>query len=212
MPQRVNIPIFMRNPCPVGGFSIRILTTDPTWLAFTPGDTNAADTIGSRISDWESFSATVQDYYPARIIVSGIANMPGGRDSVYLPPGDGLIFTIHMDFNNYLVCDTSQLMNFSNTAVSDVSGYNLFDLVLNTDSVYILPGQCHDNPRGDANCSGSVNGVDVVYLVNFLKGIGPSFCCLCTGDVNNSDSVNGIDVTYFINYLKGAAPPLAPCD
>jgi len=211
MPQRVNVPVFMENHCPVGGFNIRIQTTDPTWLSFTVGDTAAADTFGSRISDWESFTASVFQSAAYRINVTAIANLPGGG-SPYLAPGNGLIFTIHMDYDNYLVCDSSQLLNFSNCGVSDTTGYVLYQLVLNRDSVYVLPGLCHDNPRGDANCSGTTNGIDVIYLVNFFKGIGSSFCCLCSGDVNNNDTVNGLDVTYFINYLKGVVPSLDPCD
>jgi hypothetical protein len=208
-PQRVNIPVYMRNPCAVGGFSIQIMTTDPTWMSFTVGDSNAADTIGSRIGDWESFGATVT--YPFRVTVTAIADMPGGRTGVFLPPGDGLIFTIHLDFHNSLVCDTSQLINYGNTMVSDTTGYILFTTYVIRDSIYILPGACSNNPRGDANCSGTTNGIDVIYLVNYLKGIGQSFCCLCSGDVNNNGSFNGIDVTYLVMYLKGQTPALEPC-
>jgi len=210
MPQRLNIPIFMLNPCAVGGFNIRLYCTDPTWLHFVVGDTVAADTFGSRISDWELFSAVVND--PAVISVTGIADMPGGDSGIYLPPGNGLIFTIHPVFNNYLVCDTSQLINFMGCSVSDPSGWTIFELDLQSDSVYVNDSPCNHHPRGDANCNGVANGVDVTYLINFFKGLGPSFCCLCSGDANNNNVVNGIDVTFFINYLKGFGPAPDPCD
>jgi len=210
--QRVSIPVFMENHCPVGGFSIRIQTTDPDWLAFTPGDSAAADTIGSRISGWEAFSFNVNSTTPYRITVTAIANMPGGNEGVHLPPGVGLLFTIHMNYNNYIVCDTSQLLNFSNSTVSDTTGYNLYDIEYIRDSVHILPGLCSGNPRGDANCSGTTNGIDVVYLVNFFKGAAKPPCCLCSGDVNANGSINGIDVTYLVNYLKGSLPEPPPCD
>jgi hypothetical protein len=61
---------------------------------------------------------------------------------------------------------------------------------------------------GDANGSGDVNGLDVVYLVNYLKG-GPAPDPLLSADANGSCSVNGIDVSYLINYLKGGPPPYA---
>lgn len=60
---------------------------------------------------------------------------------------------------------------------------------------------------GDANGSNDVNGLDVVYLVNYLKGGPPPPDPILRGDANGSCSVNGIDVTYLVNYLKGGPPP-----
>ena len=212
-PQRLNVPVYISNPCAVGGFSIKISTTDPTWLNFTPGDPFAADTFGSVISNWESFTATVRTSSPYQVTVTGIADMPGGRDSVFLPATyGGLLFTIHLDFSNYFVCDTSQLLNFAGCQVSDTTGYNLFDLTLVRDSIYILPGNCSNNPRGDANCNGVANGIDVVYLVAYFKGFQLPPCCLCSGDVNHNGVINGVDVTRFVGYLKGSMPPLDPCN
>jgi immune inhibitor A len=59
---------------------------------------------------------------------------------------------------------------------------------------------------GDANNSGSVNGIDVTYLVSYLKGIGPAPDPLLAGDANGSCAVNGIDVTFLVSYLKGQGP------
>jgi hypothetical protein len=209
---RVNIPIFMSNSCDVGGISLRIHTTQPAWLSFTPGDLNAADTIGSRISGWDMFAANVHSANPEQIYITAIADMPGGNIGALLYPGDGLICTMHLTFNNLLVCDTSQLISFVSAQVSDSTGNILYDsMVLNPDYFYVLPGHCNNNPRGDANCSGSLNGLDVVYLVAYFKGLGPGFCCLCSGDANSSGSVNGVDVTYLVAYFKGFNDPPAPC-
>jgi immune inhibitor A len=59
---------------------------------------------------------------------------------------------------------------------------------------------------GDANASGEVNGLDVVYLVNYFKGLGPAPDPFLGGDANGNCEVNGIDVTYLVNYLKGIGP------
>jgi hypothetical protein len=59
---------------------------------------------------------------------------------------------------------------------------------------------------GDANMSGSVSGLDVVFLVNYLKGRGPRPNPLLAGDANGSCSVSGLDVTYIVRYLKGMSP------
>jgi hypothetical protein len=59
---------------------------------------------------------------------------------------------------------------------------------------------------GDANNNGEVNGLDVIYLVNYLKGIGPMPDPLLAADANGSCDVNGIDVSYLVNFLKGIGP------
>ena len=68
---------------------------------------------------------------------------------------------------------------------------------------------------GDINANGQVNGVDIVYAVNYFKGFGAPplidcfpFCLqtpnpfFAAGDVNSSCTFNGIDITYFVRYLK----------
>jgi hypothetical protein len=78
-----------------------------------------------------------------------------------------------------------------------------------------LYGICHCT-LGDANGDWVTNGIDVGYLVNFLKGGMAPPCLYCTNypslpcgaDANGSCSVNGIDVTYLINFLKGGPYPL----
>ncbi len=61
---------------------------------------------------------------------------------------------------------------------------------------------------GDANGNGSLNGVDVVYLVAYLKGIVSPPEPLLAGDVNADCLVNGLDVIYLVNYFKGGTPPI----
>ncbi len=69
---------------------------------------------------------------------------------------------------------------------------------------------------GDVNSSGAVNGEDVVYLVNYLKGIGSApDSCICGGanwlyaaaDVNGDCGVNEADVQYLGSFLEGGASP-----
>jgi hypothetical protein len=84
------------------------------------------------------------------------------------------------------------------------------------------PIGCSYTP-GDINSNGSVNGVDIVYGVNYLKGTGPHPQIDCggicpesspfyaAGDVNGNCAFNGIDITYFVRYLKGQVSSLLSC-
>ncbi|HBZ00941.1 MAG TPA: hypothetical protein DEO84_06420 [candidate division Zixibacteria bacterium] len=66
---------------------------------------------------------------------------------------------------------------------------------------------------GDANNSNIVNGLDVVFLINYFKGWGPAPSPFLAGDANGSCSVNGLDVVYLVRYFKGGPAPFGgDCD
>ena len=83
-------------------------------------------------------------------------------------------------------------------------------------------GNCN-YASGDINNNHAVNGVDIVYGVNYLKGTGPVPPVDCggicpepspfyaAGDVNGNCAFNGIDITYFVRFLKGQTPNLLNC-
>jgi len=202
---RLDFPVYMSNPLTVGGFSIEIMLTDPSWFRFDPDDPLAVDTIGACHTTWGNFEFFVHPY-GYKITVSALG--PGGEN---LPPGeDCLIFTIHGNFDNKLVSDTCQLINFGTTRVSDSTGYINFSRNLVRDSLCVEP--CDTNlVRGDANGSGLLNGLDVTFLVTYFKG-GPSVClgCVCQGDANTSGNVNGLDVIFLVGYFKGGPAPYPP--
>ena len=70
----------------------------------------------------------------------------------------------------------------------------------------ILRPQIIDGIPGDVNHSNDVNGLDVVWLVNYLKGYGTPPIPIIRGDTNGDCNVNGLDVVYLVNYLKGIGP------
>jgi hypothetical protein len=207
---RINIPVYMNNPCLVGGFTMQIYCSDPSWASFDSTDSQSADTIGSRISGWELFNWNLSPGSHSRISVTAIANLDGQGHPLF--PGDGLIFTVHPHLKSYLVCDTCQILTWGNVNLSDTTGLRILPRVLQAGAICVAPGPCDGNPRGDANCNGAVNGIDVVFLVNYFRGSGRSFCCLCSADVNGNGQVNGIDVTYLVNYLRGRGPAPPPCN
>lgn len=64
---------------------------------------------------------------------------------------------------------------------------------------------------GDANGSGSVNILDITYLINYIYKGGPPPDPIESGDADGSGSINLLDITYLINYLyKGGPAPVCP--
>lgn len=61
---------------------------------------------------------------------------------------------------------------------------------------------------GDVNDNGTINALDITFLINYLYEHGLSPNHLQAADVNNSGTVNALDITYLINYLykHGPAP------
>jgi hypothetical protein len=74
---------------------------------------------------------------------------------------------------------------------------------------------------GDINGSGLLNGIDIVYGVNYFKGGNPPMvrCDMCpqsqpfyaAGDINGDCIFNGLDITYIVHYLKTSFPPVRFC-
>jgi hypothetical protein len=105
---------------------------------------------------------------------------------------------------------------------SPYSGYYEFEPRYYSDFTWGAAVGCHYTP-GDINGNHSVNGVDIVYAVNYLKGTGPvppvdcgGICpevspFFAAGDVNGNCAFNGIDITFFVRFLKGQVPSLLNC-
>lgn len=66
---------------------------------------------------------------------------------------------------------------------------------------------------GDVNDDGSINVLDITFLISFLYKGGPAPGLLRIADVNNSGVVNLLDITYLLNFLyKGGPDPDCPSD
>jgi hypothetical protein len=131
--------------------------------------------------------------------------------------GNSYLFELSSDmqFTQMVIIDSALIVsNYSNAASLENGLYywrikarggnrwssysDIWNFVVETGSI-IIPG--------DANNSGTLNGLDVVFLVNYLKGLGPAPSPLLCGDANGSCSVNGLDVVYLVSYFKGGPPP-----
>jgi hypothetical protein len=153
------------------------------------------------------------------------ANNSTFADSIYLnfdwndvAGATGYIIEIASDANfaNLLQVDSSRtISNFRNTVSFDpgvfywrVTAYNAYGFSpRSTTWQFTLTGIVY--LVGDVNHSGAVNGVDIVYFVNYLKG-GPPPPLEINGfypeaDANGNCQVNGIDIIYMVNYFKGGS-------
>ena len=65
-------------------------------------------------------------------------------------------------------------------------------------------GATEREPVGDANGDGSVNVLDVFYVINFLFAGGPS--PIGRANVNGGSTIDVLDVFYLINYLFAGGP------
>jgi hypothetical protein len=65
---------------------------------------------------------------------------------------------------------------------------------------------CNCGVWGDVNGDGSINPVDVIYIVSFVyksldgRTVWPE-CPRTTGDVNCDNSVNPLDMAYYVQYV-----------
>lgn len=63
------------------------------------------------------------------------------------------------------------------------------------------------NLMGDYDESGSLNILDIIYIINYIYKDGPAPIPLISGDMDCSNSINILDVIYLINYLYKDGPP-----
>jgi hypothetical protein len=72
---------------------------------------------------------------------------------------------------------------------------------------FIASDSLPDYVPGDANGSGVLNGNDVTFLLNYLRGGPPPPPPIWRADANGDCIVNGTDVSYLVNFFKGWGQP-----
>lgn len=125
---------------------------------------------------------------------------------------------------NQIIWSKDSLQDFSLNVATDsigIIGPSYWRVLATDDDGLVRVGGIPEGPRylmilppGDANTNGVTNGLDVTFMVNYLKGLGPAPDPLLAGDANGSCVTNGLDVIYLVNYLKGIgnAPVRGQCE
>jgi hypothetical protein len=147
----------------------------------------------------------------------GFADIIGGPNPMLNTEGDTvLLFTFYM----HTTSDTSYLCQ---TVCPFQEGYNPSGggllCGMQDGSTPIIPLETYpclyfvDYLAGDANGSGDVNGLDVTFMVSYLKGYGAPPDPLLAGDANGDCYTNGLDVVYLERYFHqiGDPPRLGDC-
>ncbi|MEW5923441.1 MAG: S8 family serine peptidase [Candidatus Zixiibacteriota bacterium] len=170
----------------------------PTYVRF-----DSASVSGLRTEYFDQVKNIYFDPVGQRFMYSMLPNTttPGSN---YLPPDTGVILKLYLYIGDP---GSTETLIISDTTLSGRI-LELGSVVSNYVPVKIA-GQitvavCS---RGDANFDGSINILDVTFLINYLYRGGPAPELYC-GDANASGNLNILDATYLISYLyKGGPPP-----
>ena len=204
----VVIPVYLDNKYLVSSimlpFKIRrpdgSIPSYPSYIRF-----DSASTVGLRTENWDQVKAIYFDPYGQRFTYSLLPNTttPGSN---YLQPDTGAILNLYFHIgtspgNETLIIEDTVLSGREMKLGSIYSDY----------VPVMVPGQltvaiCD---RGDADFSGSINILDVTYIINYLYKGGPEPDLYCA-DANATGMINILDVTYIINYLYKGGPPPPP--
>ena len=125
-----------------------------------------------------------------------------GRLGVYGPRADGTMGALYLKRSVY---NTPSAYDTDHDGLGEIfierpvpAGHNVYEFTY---------GEAY---RGDMNADCLVNGLDVIYFINYLKGREeyPLPSDIYKADINGNCQVNGIDVVYLVWYLKGGPVPI----
>lgn len=127
-----------------------------------------------------------------------------------LQPGRGLLATIFFDITDtgWVEIDTAAFGNCVELVFVDENGYPRFPEFVK--GIYrLIPTT---SAPGDANVDGTIDLLDVVFLINYLFRNGPLPLCFDCADVNCDEEIGICDVVYLINYIFRSGPAPQTCE
>jgi hypothetical protein len=163
---------------------------------------------------------TAHDYFGFSVNSGVDYNLDGDEDIIVGSPGyDDAGAAFLFDGSGAIVLDSI----FGGTQTDEGAGHDIILWKYNSNETAIIVGApYYDQSRGriyiykygqsqseicgDVNASGTVNILDVTYLIAYLYQDGPAPNPLNMADVNSSGTINILDITYLISYLYMGGP------
>ena len=175
----------------IGTFTVNVMVTNVTDLAGFQFDIKYNSSIlnfvsaskGDSISDWSIFSATKVDDDEVRIVASYTGTPLTGSGVIAI-----------LTFNATSAGETTLDINDGKLSDASVNPINASWM-----DGYVEVSACI---TGDVNQDGSVDVLDLTYLVNIILGTTSATPC---SDVNGDGSVDVLDLTQLVNIILGTA-------
>jgi parallel beta-helix repeat protein len=76
----------------------------------------------------------------------------------------------------------------------------------------IAPARGEAAVRGDADCSGVIDSIDAVRVLQFDARLVNSLPCQSSGDVNNDSQINSLDAVFLLQYVAGLINTFPTCN
>ncbi len=216
----VEIPVFMQTLADsLDGFQISLALSRPD-LVYFEVDTVVVgqetmyvcqfDTVGTLASGWEHVEARSTLGQGLDLRLSGISDVGSGTTPGIPSYSSGILMKFYArilpDILDTLTDRTVNLnVHVSTSYFSNELGELIEPVEITSGSVTVLAGV-----RGDANCDGVLNPIDVVLLVNYVYKGWDVLCSVEQCDINCDSSTNPIDVVFLVNYVYKNWP-LPPC-
>lgn len=190
----VKIPIYLKNSQPMHYFILPVIYTGEMQLSYLDFDTDSCRT--DYFDAVQVVASSAEDKKVVFLISPGYAiyNPP-------LEPGYGRIINIYFareSGSGANVLDTTTYSYNSlkhNAAYIEYQPHVIQGLVTNITGI-----------KGDANNDGTINLLDITFLISYLYKGGPE-PDFYAGDVNSDGTINLLDITYLIAYLYKDGPP-----
>lgn len=184
-----------------------------------PDATSPQDRIDSSIFDMHHAACFTPTNWGTRINSTTSVFVTGSPDGPPLYPDHAfLLYSYYQDSSNYVYAPDpggilTRYTRARNPRMPNATSMNAYQINLqvdprNSDGIFTYdPTSCPRNSFG--NCCGDANhdevteGIDVVFLVSYLKGIQDPPESLWRADTNGDGVINGLDVYTLVRFFKG---------
>ncbi len=190
----VKVPINLKNSHPIHNFILPISYAGDLTLAYLGYDLDSC-----RTDYFDDVSLVGINPTYKKLVYSFTAGL-SGINSPLLPDSGRIInlYFLYQAGSGFSTLDTTTQSSFSTRFNADYMTYK----------PVVKEGYIADRfiLKGDPNDDGSVNLLDVTFLINYLYKAGPE-PILYAGDIYSDGVVNLLDIVYLINYLYKDGPP-----